>query len=392
MACLGRGYKSGSAELACPLRRRVRSVAANLSLAAASLIAFALLAEIVLQVILPLVYRPRFTRIDAVLGWYHNRSVSAVSEIEGHRYFESYNSHGYRSPEHPYEKPKGVTRIVVLGDSFVDGSEVGDEELLTWHLQNALPGTEVINLGVYGYSTAQELLTLEHVALRYVPDLVVLVTMTNDFVGNGLNFSFFGPAPRFTLEVDSPRLEPTDGSAARAVFRATNLPAPGMSFLHQHSLVYYFLNHYLYQRLISGRITRLLEEQKRVLTASEQRDLYRRLVQRMKRVCDERAIDFVVVFAYERYELVKDRYSPNVDLRRALQADGIPTIDLFEELREAEMRGGASLYYRKDIHWNAVGHRVVAELLKTRLGPWMSSRWDRTKGRGRASFGSGLDR
>ena len=64
--------------------------------------------------------------------------------LEGHQYQLSYNRHGYRPPEHTYDNLEGTFRIVVLGDSFTDGSEVGDEETFTWKLQQRLEGAEVI--------------------------------------------------------------------------------------------------------------------------------------------------------------------------------------------------------------------------------------------------------
>ena len=138
----------------------------KLALAATSLLVFILIAEAALQFVMPAVFRPRFTRLDPELGWYHYPSVSHGETLEGHAYTLSYNAHGFRPPEHAWSKPAGTQRVLVLGDSFVDGSEVGDHELFTWHLQQCLAGVEVINLGVYGYSTAQELLALERRAVR----------------------------------------------------------------------------------------------------------------------------------------------------------------------------------------------------------------------------------
>jgi hypothetical protein len=353
---------------------RLRTLAANLTLSGAALVALALLLELLLQFAVPLVYRPRFTKIDASLGWYHNRSVSTVSKLEGHEYRLSYNSHGYRPPEHSFEKPSGLLRVEMLGDSFVDGSEVGDEELFTWHLQQTLHGAEIINLGVYGYSTAQEVITLERVGVRYDPDLVVLVTMTNDFWGNATNLSYFGPAPRFVLDGDSVRLEPTTSGSARAAFKATNLPVPGMSFLHRHSLVYYLLNHSLYQPLIASKINAIQAAQRQALSAEDRLELYRRLVRRMKRLCDERGIDFLVILAYERSELRKGDVSPNSRLAQVLEMDSVRTVDLYAALRDAEQASDSSLYYRGDIHWNARGHQVVAELLRPSLEQWMRER------------------
>jgi hypothetical protein len=353
---------------------RIRAIGKGLLLSAATLVILTLVLELLLQFVMPLVYRPRFTRVDPVLGWYHNASVETNSVLEGHEFHESYNSHGYRSPEHALAKPAGVSRVVILGDSFVDGSEVGDEELFTWHLQQSMPGVEVVNLGVYGYSTAQEAIALEHVAMRYDPDLVVMVTIPNDFYGNGVNLSYFGPAPRFVLDGDSIRLESTRSATATEAFEATNLPAPARAFLHEHSLVYYFLNHLVYQPLIAARIQKRLDEQSKALSGSQQVELYRRIVRRMKRLCDERRVGFAVVFGYEVSALRADAPSPNAGVIELLKADGIETFDLYDTLRAAEHSDEPSIYYREDIHWNVQGHRVVAEALRARIEEWLRAR------------------
>ncbi len=333
------------------------------------MVTFGLVAELLLQVLMPILYRPRITKIEPEVGWSHRPSVSVASAVEGHAFRESYNSHGYRSPEHTLAKPAGVRRVAVLGDSFVDGSEVGDEELLTWRLQQALPGVEVINLGVYGYSTAQEAITLERTAFAFEPDLVVLLTVPNDFPGNGSNFDFFGPAPRFVLDGDSLRYESTSSPAARAAFRATNLPVPGMAFLHEHSLVYYVLNQFIYRRFIARRIQALMDAQKAALGPAERAEVYRRLVRRMKRLCDERGVGFLVAFGYERPHLRQGQPSPNAGLVRQLEADGILTADLYTALRDAELSGDSSYYYRENIHWNVRGHQLVADLLRAEIEP-----------------------
>ena len=89
------------------------------------------------------------------------------------------NSRGLRDREIPYEKPDGVRRVMVLGDSFVEGDEVSTESVLTRRLEVRLnqPGeqaTQAINGGVRAFGTAQEYLFLKNEALRYQPDVVIL--------------------------------------------------------------------------------------------------------------------------------------------------------------------------------------------------------------------------
>jgi hypothetical protein len=350
--------------------RKAPALVVNLSVGVVGVALFLVVSELLLQVLVPVLYRPRFTRVDAELGWVHTPSASAFHEVEGHRYRVSYNAHGYRGPDRPWEKPPGVRRVVVLGDSYVDGSEVGDAEVFTAILARTLSGIDVVNLGVYGYSTAQELLTLDRVGRRYAPDLVVLVTISNDFRENALNFSLFGPAPRYRLEGDSLVLETTDSPAARAVFQRTNLRLPGMAWLHRRSLAYHFLNRYGYQRWAASRLVELRDSQIAALSEPDALALYLRLTSRMKAICDSLGADFWVVLGYLRGEVeAPDRPPLFVAARDSLEARGIRVLDLYDDLR-ASPGGAGTLYYARDIHWNRTGHARVAEVLLPHLRAW----------------------
>ncbi|MBI3464173.1 MAG: hypothetical protein HY000_14120 [Planctomycetes bacterium] len=97
------------------------------------------------------------------------------------------NSLGLRGPELPLDKPAGVRRIVVLGDSFVAGWGVADEEVFTAKLQRQLDAesqqqAEVINVGRIGSSIVRQLDLYEAVGRRFDPDVVVLAY----YVGNDL--------------------------------------------------------------------------------------------------------------------------------------------------------------------------------------------------------------
>jgi len=123
------------------------------------------------------------------------------------------NSKGIRGrTEFAYEKPPGVTRIVVLGDSFTFGEEVGDDETYAHHLQALLPGSEVLNLGVHGYGHDQMLLYLKEEGLKYDPDIVLLGFMPDDMERNVLSFRDYAK-PRFAVREG--RLELTTGPVPR---------------------------------------------------------------------------------------------------------------------------------------------------------------------------------
>ncbi|MEF8880533.1 MAG: SGNH/GDSL hydrolase family protein [Candidatus Nanohaloarchaea archaeon] len=99
------------------------------------------------------------------------------------------NSEGMRdSREFQYQKPENTTRIVVIGDSFTMGYGVNRTDLFTSVLERGLKYKErdvqVINLGVSGFGTAEELVTLKNKGLKYNPDLVIMAYYKNDKQNN----------------------------------------------------------------------------------------------------------------------------------------------------------------------------------------------------------------
>jgi len=94
------------------------------------------------------------------------------------------NSRGLRDSDKGYTKPPGTRRILVLGDSFMWGYGVENNEMFSTVLQGLVPGSETINFGVNGYSTVQEFVRLETEGLRYEPDVTALVFVWNDLEDN----------------------------------------------------------------------------------------------------------------------------------------------------------------------------------------------------------------
>lgn len=108
------------------------------------------------------------------------------------------NRWGLRGREVTERKPAGVIRVVGVGDShmFGWGMPQGAEymALLEDELNaHALPGArfEVLNFGTPGYNTVMEAAILEHKALAFDPDLVLV-----HFVGNDFDSPHFLQPPR----------------------------------------------------------------------------------------------------------------------------------------------------------------------------------------------------
>ncbi len=94
------------------------------------------------------------------------------------------NAHGFRDREVELAKPAGTTRVIALGDSATFGIRLPQEVLWPGVLENLLreggEQVEVLNLGITGYDTLEEVAFLEKVGLAFAPDRVVLAYHLND--------------------------------------------------------------------------------------------------------------------------------------------------------------------------------------------------------------------
>ncbi|MCB0333512.1 MAG: SGNH/GDSL hydrolase family protein, partial [Bdellovibrionales bacterium] len=98
------------------------------------------------------------------------------------------NSCGMRGKEISTIKPERTYRVAFLGDSFTFGWGVNEEEAFPWIVEKILQehasegvNVEIINMGVPGYSTFQQVALFEEKGLDFAPDAVVLYFVDNDF-------------------------------------------------------------------------------------------------------------------------------------------------------------------------------------------------------------------
>jgi lysophospholipase L1-like esterase len=100
--------------------------------------------------------------------------------------FVTTNSLGFRGPEVVLPKPHGRLRIVAIGDSITFGWGVNDDETFCSRIEQLLRekfpsrDLDVVNLGVGGYGTRQEVGLLKRNVSRLQPDLVLVGFYSND--------------------------------------------------------------------------------------------------------------------------------------------------------------------------------------------------------------------
>ena len=283
------------------------------------------------------------------------------------------NSIGLRADqEFSKEKPAGVKRIVVLGDSFGMGYGVNIEESSLGILERMLEERtgceiEVLNFSVSGFGPAEELLVLEGIALEYEPDLVIQYYYTND--------------PTDDLRANLFALQ--DGELVRA--SATYLPAVKTREYLFSFAAYRWLagESHLYnlardragglakkwlaqiRSLLSPTAARRTasdsnEDGDRIIGPSPAQELTLATLARMRESTEARGAEFLVM-------------SIPVRQARALFSDSfpfeathkLPVISPIERFRSA---GGEMLYWeRSHGHWTPLGCELVAEEIFSKL-------------------------
>ena len=173
----------------------MKSWLVNLSAVAASGVASLLLAEGALR--FARVQYPAFYTVDAERGYGLRPGAEGLWTREGLGQVRI-NSAGFRGPDVSLAPQAKELRVAVLGDSFTEALQVDEQATWVQQLQLRLngdprcplvtrhaAGVQLLNFGVGGYGTGQELLTWRHLASRYNPSLVILAIYPgNDFTDN----------------------------------------------------------------------------------------------------------------------------------------------------------------------------------------------------------------
>jgi len=286
------------------------------------------------------------------------------------------------------EKVPGKLRVLVLGDSAVAGSSVAAEEridaVLQQQLQAAGTDAEVINAGVDGYSTDQELLLLERLVPLYHPDIVMVCVDQNDFGANVSRTQYGLPKPMFVLAPSGHLRDIPPDMKGAAIHNFAGGP---LRFVIVHSALYRLLQPHIWA--LRARFLSL--QQRNVLGLSDELyyrsealrsldwPLFEAMLKEMAEFSRAQGAELLVYLhpavdeVWEpniRYTEARlgldparyDRYAIEREVMRASQREGIAFCPLIDYFLQREARGPFHLLPR-DPHCNATGYRLSAEAL-----------------------------
>lgn len=371
---------------------------------------------------LPLIRKPHPT-----LGWLLAPDQNAIEESLEFQHIVTTNSKGLRDREYPYEKPTGVYRILVFGDSYMEAAHVAEEQGFSAVLETLLLDrrAEVVNMGVGGYATVSEWRYLVEEGIRYAPDLVLLAFYAeNDVYGNSLELSkqfwgednvrFFGQ-PYVVWQPETGQLEVVPPDYARSLAGYEERLAAFSPSLYRLQAFQKSLTSHIYQQMRLRFIKRVrtpgedanihfgcyIEDFSSVLpedtnlTRQQYQKLWEdawqtteRVLLRMSRDAQENGARFAffnsparIQFESAYEKAVREKFPqlglninlPEEKLGAFAAAHDLSFCNLLPAFREADA-SGAVVNYNHDAHWNPQGHRLAAEtvakwLEKERLIP-----------------------
>ncbi|MCC6180170.1 MAG: hypothetical protein IT305_33050 [Chloroflexi bacterium] len=370
-------------------------LAARSLLALVGLLLPLLLVEVCLRVFGPILPGNYETGVwaqgDPAVGHLHTPNSSAwIKEPEFTTYLR-FNARGLRGG--PLPPLSDATRVLALGDSFIEAKQVSEEQTVSALLTAGMSGgtsppVAWLNGGVFDWGPVHEYLFLRHAGPGLAPSLVVQFF----YVGNDVDDCF--PRSRGELrDLERPVATTDDAGTLELLPWTSRQSGDGERILgwlsRRSSAVRAFetgvVDKVRYAR--PRRATRRQPVEGRLL------DVYRK-----KEGSDERhawkTVEALLVATRDeaqqlgaRYALVivpgkwqvhhedwadllderdlpeDDRWDlarPDQRLADIAAAHDIPALDLLPTFRAAANQG-TRLYFQRDIHWNAAGHALAAD-------------------------------
>jgi hypothetical protein len=346
-----------------------------------------------------------FHTSDPNLGWKLKPGVSGEWKGEGSS-FVQVNSEGLRDREHTKAKPPNTLRVAVLGDSFTEAIHVPVEQTFWSKLERKLgnceavkgrKNVEVINFGVQGYGTAQELIMLRKKVWDYNPDIVVLAFFIgNDVINNSPKLEYDLYRPFFAYDA-SGKLVPDMSFRNRAPIdrneRAVSFVDRMPSLIVNNSRILQVIKKVDLERKkreLSEDFTALSTQNLKEPQNADWQEAWRvteGLIVTMRNEVVQKNADFLVVTIgdpiqvgpdaerrknFMRKNNIQDLFYPDRRLEKLGAREGFRVLNLSEQIQGYTEKYQVCAHgFENSVpcggHWNELGHRLASILINRNL-------------------------
>ncbi len=303
------------------------------------------------------------------------------------------NSLGLRGDEVLTTKPENKTRILFVGDSYTFGLGVKEENTFSSVVKKLLnqkikdKGFETLNAGVPATGPGYDYLFIKNTGLSLKPDVIIVgFYMQNDIpdmISHHWNKDKYGLPTKIvskSVHVEQGKLLPI------------NTPLKYSVPILKHSHLFSLLTDLLPTEYTDPTI-RNDEATKQDLIITPETCLYKynchtldelkkdtkKVYLEMKKLADKNNIKFIVVHIPAPYQITpksnlftfnipipllpKEKNYPYDEFNSFFKKNNIDYIDPRKELREYK----EDLYYLRDNHFNAAGHKAIAKIISDNL-------------------------
>jgi lysophospholipase L1-like esterase len=263
------------------------------------------------------------------------------------------NKHGFRmfgDPESPSVK------VLFVGDSYTQAVQVPCSDTYYAVLARTLP-IEVFAFGGNGYGTLQEVMIIEKYLDSIKPDAIVIQYCTNDLFNNCYDLE------KRSLFFNNHRRRPYLTEKNHLFYKTPARWAALREFASNYSRFLLFvidrtnrLIRRFYQRPTEDPVVATIQSQGTAF-APYQKSLVitENILEKLRRQVPQD----VPVFAFCAYRM-EPFYSA---FRRISQSNAIVFIDNTQDAIDQAQKQGTEVLARDGIHWNATGHRIIADEL-----------------------------
>ena len=378
----------------------MRKIILNGLISLVSIIVFFIILEIVIRIFIPQPVNIKGTRFSNTLR--HENIPQATFTFKTSEFTTEivYNNEGFR--DNDFELKKKGFRVAILGDSYVDAQQVPFEHMFANQLEDLmnhdLRSIEVMNFGVSGYGTDQELIMLGNKVLKYKPDVVLLMYVHNDIQEIYTNNLIKYENGEFIYVIHNPNpLWKNFKAFIRNLhtyyyLKKKTLQIPFL--LRTLDKIKIFAVKLLGEELVENHFPQIAKDVKHIIDraglsielqafldplSDEVKALWDfefKLLKEIQNVLQQNNIKFGMVIITKsfqldgsaldeylsKYQIDKSQFvvnNPNKTLVEFAEKNNIPILDLYPLFKKYS-DAGKMLHYRKDGHWNKLGNTLAA--------------------------------
>lgn len=305
----------------------------------------------------------------------HEDFLPVRSNIYGHQHLPSstyrvkkycldtkyqFNDLGFRDKLEP--KNTNEKRVLVIGDSFMEGVGVSEEERLSDLLEKEVK-TKHLNFGMADKGTTQAYLIYDSIAKQFDHSAILWsIFPTNDFIDDDPNFGktvngikpcWDGDYPNYKLKFfpeNAPQVKPN--VAWKRFLKSYTYTYDALFFLKEMFKLKFSEQNKFPQ---SGYFNYNQSQVNRMIYS----------IEKLKKASNGKPITIICIPSTIDLDVKSEKNQVNIEavLEQTCDRLGVNFIGLFD-LFQAQESPIENYYYECDSHWNPKGHALVKEFLK----------------------------